>query len=253
MKSVWNSFLIAVSMYSRIPVPQAEWNERNMRYALCFFPLIGAVIGAVCYGVFYLLNYLGLPVFLSGAALTGIPLLITGGIHMDGFCDTTDAISSHQPREKKLEILKDSHTGAFAVIWCAVYFVFYFGCAASCTLQAYLIFSSAFTFARGLSAFSVANFPSAKEGLVSAFKEAGARAAVTAVSLLWVAGAVVFSVLFFPVLGAIVCVCGLAAYLCCVAVMFRVFGGISGDLAGWMVQIVELVMLFAAVLGGNLL
>lgn len=56
------------------------------------------------------------------------------------FCDTTDALSSHQPRERKLEILKDSHTGAFAVIWCAVYFILYFGCAVSCTLQTYTVF-----------------------------------------------------------------------------------------------------------------
>ena len=47
MKSLWNSFLIALSMYSRIPVPQAEWTEKNLCWALCFFPLVGAVIGAL--------------------------------------------------------------------------------------------------------------------------------------------------------------------------------------------------------------
>ena len=52
MKSLWNSFLIALSMYSRIPVPQAEWTEKNLRWALCFFPLVGAVIGALGYGVY---------------------------------------------------------------------------------------------------------------------------------------------------------------------------------------------------------
>ena len=253
MKSVWNSFLIAVSMYSRIPVPQADWNEKNMRYSLCFFPLIGAVIAAVCFGLYYLSEYLRLPVYLIGAVMTVVPIAITGGLHMDGFCDTTDALSSHQPRERKLEILKDSHTGAFAVIWCAVYFVLYFGCAASCTLQTYTVFLSAFVFARGLSAFSIANFPTAKEGLVSMFKNAGARALVTIISLLWLIGAVLYSVLLFPWLGCIVCVSGLLAYLCCVAVMYRQFGGISGDLAGWMVQIVEVVMLLAAAVGGYVL
>lgn len=253
MKSIWNSFLISVSMYSRIPVPQAEWTEKNMRYALCFFPLIGAVIGAVCYGCFYLLEYLGLPPFLRGAFAMVLPLIITGGIHMDGFCDTTDALSSHQPRERKLEILKDSHTGAFAVIWCAAYLIFYFGCAASCSSAIYLVFLSAFVFSRGLSAFSVANFPTAKEGLVSAFKGASGRAAVTVISILWIAAAAMYSVLIWPWLGAIILIGGLLAYACCVAVMFKVFGGISGDLAGWMVQIVELIMLLAAAIGGYVL
>ena len=52
MNGVFNGLLIALSMYSKIPVPQAEWNERNMRYALCFFPLVGAIIGGIGCGLF---------------------------------------------------------------------------------------------------------------------------------------------------------------------------------------------------------
>ena len=39
-----NSFKIAFSMYSKIPMPQSEWSKENMRYVMCFLPLIGAVI-----------------------------------------------------------------------------------------------------------------------------------------------------------------------------------------------------------------
>ena len=38
-----------------------------------------------------------------------------------------DAINSYQPVERKLEILKDSHIGAFALIWCVIYFFIDFG------------------------------------------------------------------------------------------------------------------------------
>ena len=41
------SFLIALSMYSKIPVPQVEWTKERMKYAMCFFPLIGLITGAV--------------------------------------------------------------------------------------------------------------------------------------------------------------------------------------------------------------
>ncbi len=253
MKSVWNSFLIALSMYSKIPVPQADWTEKNMRYALCFFPLVGAIIGALGYGLYYLLVRFALPSMLAGAILTALPVVVTGGIHMDGFCDTTDAISSRQPREKKLEILKDSHAGAFAVLWCAVYFIVYFAAACSISLHTYLVFLSAYVFTRALSALSIANFPTAKEGLVSTFKQAGANRVVTAVSLLWIAGAVLFSLVFSLWLGLIVAGTGIVVYLFCVAVFFKVFGGISGDLAGWMLQETELFMLLAAAIGGALL
>ena len=53
-----------------------------------------------------------------------ISVFVTGGIHLDGLLDTADAMSSYQERERRLEILKDSHAGAFAVITCVVYFYY---------------------------------------------------------------------------------------------------------------------------------
>ena len=63
---------------------------------------------------------------------TAVPLLITGGIHMDGFLDVTDARSSFQSRERKLEILKDPHAGAFAIAGCGVYLLLYTAAFQSC-------------------------------------------------------------------------------------------------------------------------
>ncbi|MBP3925899.1 MAG: adenosylcobinamide-GDP ribazoletransferase, partial [Clostridium sp.] len=45
MKQLFGSFVIAFSMYSRIPMPRVEWTKERMRYALCFFPWIGVLIG----------------------------------------------------------------------------------------------------------------------------------------------------------------------------------------------------------------
>ena len=42
---VIRSLIIAFSTYSRIPMPQVEWSDENRKYTMCFFPLIGAVIG----------------------------------------------------------------------------------------------------------------------------------------------------------------------------------------------------------------
>lgn len=121
------SFFIAFSMYSKIPMPQFQWKDEDMRYALCFFPWVGAVIGAL----WYLWKW-----FVTGSRWeplcytvvgTAIPILITGGFHVDGFLDTCDALHSYQPRERKLEILKDSHIGAFAVIMLALYGLIFLG------------------------------------------------------------------------------------------------------------------------------
>lgn len=78
-----------------------------MRYMMCFFPLIGVVIGVLLQGLGILCTWLSFGDIMRGASFVLLPVLVTGGIHMDGFLDTTDALSSWQPREKKLEILKE--------------------------------------------------------------------------------------------------------------------------------------------------
>ncbi len=121
MKRLINSFIIAFSMYSKIPMPRCDWSENNMAYAMCFWLLGGRrhrrpvlAVGSdrsSCNhesGLFY--------------RYTAPDLCICHrGIHLDGLLDTADAMSSYQERERRLEILKDSHAGAFAVITCVVY------------------------------------------------------------------------------------------------------------------------------------
>ena len=53
-----NSLAIAISMYSKIPVPTVDWNEKNMKYAMCFFPVVGVITGILQFGIGYaLLEY----------------------------------------------------------------------------------------------------------------------------------------------------------------------------------------------------
>ena len=119
---IWKSILIAFSMFSAIPVPQTDWEEESMRYSLCAFPLVGVVIGLLSFGWGKLCMTLALPDLLRGAGYCLIPVLSTGGIHLDGYADTWDALSSHAGIEKKQEILKDPHLGAFAGIRLCMYF-----------------------------------------------------------------------------------------------------------------------------------
>ena len=127
MKKLMKSCIIAFAMYSKIPMPRTDWDKENMKYALCFFPLVGAVIG----GLTYLFGRYGHCIAGDGAFFTilwmMIPILVTGGIHVDGLLDTADALSSYKPKEEKLKILKDSHAGAFAIIVGICYFFLQFG------------------------------------------------------------------------------------------------------------------------------
>ena len=175
--TILQTIAVAFSMFSAIPMTQFEWSQKNMRYALCAFPLIGAVCG----GLWCLIGVLPVPEFVRAAGFCLVPVLVTGGIHLDGFADTCDALSSYGDAEKKLEILKDPHCGAFAVIRLCTYFILYFALCASVefTVRFGVIWILALTLERAFSGLAVASFPMAKNtGLAHTFATAADRTTV---------------------------------------------------------------------------
>ena len=155
-----------------------------MRYALCAFPLIGAVCG----GLWCLVGVLPVPELVRAAGFCLVPVLVTGGIHLDGFADTCDALSSYGDAEKKLEILKDPHCGAFAVIRLCTYFILYFALCASVkfTVRFGVVWILALTLERAFSGLAVASFPMAKNtGLAHTFAEAADRITVRRVLIIY--------------------------------------------------------------------
>ncbi|MDO4268197.1 MAG: adenosylcobinamide-GDP ribazoletransferase [Eubacteriales bacterium] len=237
-------------MYTRIPWPQVSWSQAGMKYALCFFPLAGAVVGAAVTVFAWLAPRLELSPVACACLGTAIPLLITGGIHMDGFLDTVDARSSFQDRERRLEILKDPHTGAFALIGGGVYLLCYMAVFSMLEKPAFPAAASVFVMTRALSGWSVTSFPKARrDGLASTFSAGADRRAVGAFMALWYLAGAAF---FWYLLGTAAAV----MEICLSGVLFgwyyrmavKEFGGITGDLAGYFLQLAELFMLAALAL-----
>ena len=232
---------VAFAMFSALPMPQFAWDEKNMRYALCAFPLVGLVCGAL----WCLCGALPLPALAKAAGFCLVPVWVTGGIHLDGYADTCDALSSYGDTAKKLEILKDPHCGAFAVIRLCSYFIAYFAlcCCVQFTPRVGLLWTLALVGERALSGLAVAAFPLAKNtGLAHTFARAADRVQVRRV----------LTVLCALLAAALLALGGWAlvwAALCVFARYYTVsnkqFGGITGDLAGWFLQKCELWMLAA--------
>ena len=238
---VLQTMAVAFAMFSALPVPQFTWNSKNMRYALCAFPLIGGVIGAL----WSLCGALPLPDMIRAGGFCLIPVLVTGGIHLDGYADTSDALSSYGDREKKLEILKDPHCGAFAVIRLCSYFLAYF---ALCTAVQFtprigLCWTLALVLERALSGLAIASFPLARNtGLAHTFASAADRKVVRNV-LLVLAGLLCAALVLLG--GGALVLAALLVFWRYRVVSDRQFGGITGDLAGWFLQKAELWMLAA--------
>ena len=69
-------------------MPHLEWQEDDMKYNLAFLPLVGVIIGALEYALIRFALYYELPEVFSIAVISAIPLIVTGGFHVDGFMDT---------------------------------------------------------------------------------------------------------------------------------------------------------------------
>lgn len=237
------SFVIAFSMYSHIPMPQVEWTKERMKYAMCFFPAVGAVIGLLELALWRAFGALDFPYFRQILPVA-LPVLITGGIHMDGLLDVIDAKSSHGETEKKLEILKDPHTGAFAIIGCGVYFLVYLAAFQEMRPQMIPAYCLIFTLTRALSGLSVVTFPMAKKsGLAAAFSGAAQKKTVGIVMIIYVVAA---ELGIWYLGGAAAAVTALLVsffvYIWYYTMSKREFGGITGDLAGYFLQMCELAL-----------
>ena len=254
MHRLKNGFLIAFSMYSTLPMPQAEWTAENMRYLFCFFPLIGGVIGAAEFGWLWICTQFEIGRLLAAAIATLLPVVLTGAIHLDGFCDTVDALASHAPLERKLEILKDSNVGAFALIGCCSYFLLSFGLwsEASFHPEAVLVLGWGFILSRALSGLAVVCFRCAKSsGLAACFADAAQKRLVRVALILWCCAAAAGMLFTSWKIGGCCLLAAFAAFGYYRWMSYREFGGITGDLAGYFLQICECAMLAAAVMAGG--
>lgn len=249
------SLMVALSTYSALPMPQFQWNRRNMEYAICFFPAVGVLLGGALFGWYRISLLLDIGGVLFAAFGAGLPILLTGGIHMDGFMDTVDALSSHQSRERKLEILKDPHCGAFAVIYCGVYLLFSFALFYELYAAGQIVVCCpAFVLSRSLSALCALTMPNArKSGMLCAFtKDAQTKGAAIAMTLLSA-----FAASGMLLLSFVPGVCGVLLVLAVTffyrAMAKKQFGGATGDTAGFFLQICELSALAGVWIGGQIL
>lgn len=235
------SMIIAFSIYSKIPVPQFAWEEEDMEYMMCFFPWIGGVIGLVFYGWLALCEKVQIGALCRACVAVAIPMIISGGFHVDGYMDTMDAFHSYQSREKKLEILKDSHIGAFAAIMLMLYYLIDLAALSEVvTGKAAFAVAAVFFLARCLSGIGVVTLKSAKkEGLLYTFASGAQKKRVRLALYVQFTGCIALMVAVSGIYGIVAAVTGVLCFFYFKWKSYRELGGITGDTAGWYVTVCE--------------
>ncbi len=126
LKNELKIFFTALMFYTRIPCP--KWVDHSPDYlnkATRYFPLIGWIVGAFCFVIYYLANVL-FPIEISIIISMVAGVLITGAFHEDGFADVCDGFGGGWTKEKILIIMKDSRVGAYGVIGLILLFLLKF-------------------------------------------------------------------------------------------------------------------------------
>lgn len=244
IKNIFCSFQIALSFFTTIPViKHYDWTKERIRYIPVMFPFVGGIIGVVFSGVLYGLGKLSLSSFSLSFLMVLVGLLLTGGLHHDGLMDAADAIFSRSSGiDRRLEIMKDSRVGAFGVIT-VIFFTGLMWISFYEILDQIndLFFVIVPIFSRIMAGLIFYHFPYArKEGLAMIFGETVVR---TDRLLLYTLFLIITSggVLLIGIKWLIISIVAIISFLAYRKYTIQKFGGITGDLLGAYVLVMELV------------
>lgn len=106
----------AVMFFTRLPLPRRiDVGAADLRGAITYFPLCGALVGAFAALVWWLALAVWPATVAAGLALAA-GVVLTGALHEDGWADVCDGFGGGHTKERVLEIMKDSRIGAYGLI-----------------------------------------------------------------------------------------------------------------------------------------
>lgn len=244
-------FLLNLQFFTAIPIrKQLPMEDIHIRRAIQTFPIVGLFQGMIYAGSLYVLNE-RTPMSALAAAfvLWLLTIVVTGGLHLDGWMDASDAFFSYRDINKRLEIMSDPRSGAFAVlsviVLLACRFLFIYEITISASILSYWMIVLIPFLGRTMMGVLLTTAPLAKqEGLAYYFKKAAGKNSITIYYAYFVAvGLLVICLnetgfLVFLFLAA----AALLALLFIKKKIVEWFSGITGDVLGAFVEGVEAVL-----------
>ncbi len=240
MRNLRIAFGLMTTLPFRLP---KDWSAGDSGRAAVWYPLVGLVIGALTW-----LAWKG-AISLFSPLVAGIVALIvwvalTGGLHLDGLADCCDGLFASVTRERRLEIMKDPHIGAFGVIGLILVLLLKAAALASISSTASLGILLAASLARWCILFA-GLFPLARPSGMGADFASGFRRSF----LLW-------SVILPLAIAILLGWRGILSALTGVGAAALIFwfaksriGGVTGDVFGMIVEVVETVILLTFLAG----
>ena len=242
-------FLINLQFFTAIPIKREfPMDNKYLHRAIQTFPLVGLLLGCLMSGTLYL--FVEWTPFSTSAIAFMIWLLtigLTGGLHLDGWIDASDAFFSYRDKKKRLEIMKDPRTGAFGVlsviVLLAARFLFIYEIIEKKTPYTYALILVIPFISKIVMGVVLCRFPLAKQEGLGAYFQKASRKNSTHVYWGYAMAGLIGAYLISPVLLWQFIWMAAAAYLSFLFIRKKTiewFGGITGDVLGASVEGVEL-------------
>lgn len=248
--TLYQPVALAVTFLTRIPLPMwGEVTPVDLRRSMGLYPTVGALLGFAGLKLYWLLLYLIFPQALSAAIVIVLLEAITGALHLDGLMDTCDGIGSNAPRERALEIMKDSRVGAMGVFGAiAIILIKWNALAGLDTDHALPALVAGWAAARALPSWNVRFFPYArKAGTGKMFTESPSIWPVLASTAI----ALAVGYWCLRIDGLTLVILCLAIPLIVQAAISRKLGGLTGDVYGLGIELAETLALLLAYVLAN--
>ncbi|MHA6258954.1 adenosylcobinamide-GDP ribazoletransferase [Sporosarcina sp. CAU 1771] len=241
--------LLALQFFTVIPVrKELAMGKREVTAMFVALPFIGGAIGLVMYAVMFLMSdLLNIGMLLTAVFIVLTGILLTGGLHLDGWADTGDAFFSYRDREKRFEILEDPRIGAFGTMALVLLVLLKVALFHELLIRGgghwALFIAVPFVVRVGMNSY-FALVPSAKDGGIASFLK-GKLVASKVIIYSLISGLLVLIVLGF-LLHTLLIPVSLAALFVLSVTLYRKwslnhFGGVTGDLSGAFIEGMEAV------------
>lgn len=117
MKNSYTGFLLAWQFFSAIPIKkQYPMNQQTVTWMFSLLPVVGLCIGGMVALFSKLLSFTDITPLFTAVLLVLSMIILTGGLHLDGWVDMSDAYFSYADKEKRVAILDDPRIGAFGAM-----------------------------------------------------------------------------------------------------------------------------------------
>jgi adenosylcobinamide-GDP ribazoletransferase len=199
--------------------------------AFSYYPIIGFLIGVILAAANYALRIV-LPDLVVGALVVALWVVLTGALHLDGFADACDALFATAPRERRLEILRDVHLGAFGGAGLILLLIVKVAAAGSIRTAAPLLLAP--VMGRWAMVYAAAYPPARPEGMAVMFRSGLTRREILIATTLAAVAAAVFG---WPGLASFVG--GFLVATLIARLALTSLGGLTGDIYGMICESVE--------------